>query len=316
MCLFASIDVGANTLRLLIGKFEDNKIKDIHYLRRITRLGSGVDQTGKLSTENMQASLLALKEFSSIISDLNVKHLRAVATSALREASNANFFIEQVFKETGITIEVISGEEEANLTLRGLLRSFLDPNLLKQTLFIVDIGGGSTEWILYKDERVISKDSIPIGVVKLSENFIKSDPVSEEDILKIKDNIKPFLGDIRNNIGFYLGEHTLFIGTAGTFTTIASIDLGLDMYSREKVHLHKISFEQLKKIYKEASALTLEERKNIKGLEPERADLIIPGLVFTINIMEFFRFEELIISDYGLLEGILFDIKEKIEKSL
>lgn len=316
MCLFASIDVGANTLRLLIGKFEDNKIKDIHYLRKITRLGSGVDQTGKLSPENMQASLLALKEFSSIISKLNVKHLRAVATSALREASNANFFIEQVFKETGITIEVISGEEEANLTLRGLLRSFSDPNLFKHTLFIVDIGGGSTEWILYKEERVISKDSIPIGVVKLSENFIKSDPVSKEDILKIKDNIKPFLGDIRNNIGFYLRDHTLFIGTAGTFTTIASIDLGLDTYSREKVHLHKISFEQLKKIYKEALALTLEERKKIKGLEPERADLIIPGLVFTINIMEFFRFEELIISDYGLLEGILFDIKEKIEKSL
>ncbi len=316
MCLFASIDVGANTLRLLIGKFEDNKIKDIHYLRRITRLGSGIDQTSKLSPENMHASLMALKEFSSIISELNVKHLRAVATSALREASNANFFIDQVFKETGITIEVISGEEEANLTLRGLLRSFSDPNLLKQTLFIVDIGGGSTEWILYKNERVISKDSIPIGVVKLSENFIKSDPVSKEDILKIKDNIKPFLGDIRNKIGFYLGGHNLFIGTAGTFTTIASIDLGLDTYSREKVHLHKIPFEQLQKIYKEVSALTLEERKKIKGLEPERADLIIPGLVFTINIMEFFKFKELIVSDFGLLEGILFDIKEKIEKSL
>lgn len=314
MCLFASIDIGANTLRLLIGKFEDNIISDIHYLRRITRLGSGVIQSGKLSPERMDASLSALKEFSSIISGSNVKHIRAVATSALREASNARFFIEKVFKETGITIEVISGEEEANFTLKGLLGSFSGTNLLKKTLFIVDIGGGSTEWILYRDERAISKDSIPIGVVKLNEDYIKSDPVSKDEIAKIKDNITPFLEDIKNKTGIYLDEQTIFVGTAGTFTTIASIDLGLETYSREKVHLHRIPLERLQSIYNEASQLTLEERKRIKGLEPERADLIIPGLVFTINIMDFFKFEELIVSDYGLLEGILFDMKEQIER--
>ncbi len=316
MCLLASIDVGANTLRLLIGKFEDKILRDIYYLRRITRLGSGVVHSGKLSHERMDASLSALKEFSSIISESNVKYIRAVATSALREASNARFFIDKVFKETGITIEVISGEEEANFTLKGLLKSFSGTNLLKKTLFIVDIGGGSTEWILYKDERALSKDSIPLGVVKLNEDYIKSDPVSKDEIAKIKNNIIPFLEDIKNKTGIYLDEQTIFVGTAGTFTTIASIDLGLETYSREKVHLHRIPLKRLQSIYNEASQLTLEERKRIKGLEPERADLIIPGLVFTINIMDFFKFEELIVSDYGLLEGILFDMKEQIERGI
>ncbi|MBE0425291.1 MAG: Ppx/GppA family phosphatase [Nitrospirae bacterium] len=316
MYLFASIDVGANTLRLLIGKIENNRIIDIFYERKITRLGTGVNQTGKLQQENIETSLSVLREFSSVISRYNVKHVKAVATSALREASNPDIFIERVFRETGILIEVIQGEKEADLALKGIISSCSDPTSLKQPLFIVDMGGGSTEWILYRGKKTIERGSIPIGVIKLSESYIKSDPVSEGDIIKIKDKTISFLEDIRNKIGQHLEKHTIFIGTAGTFTTIASIDLGLEGYSREKIHLHKISVERLHEMSRKLLSLSLQKRKKIMGLEPERADLIIPGLVFTISIMEFLKFNELTVSDYGLLEGILFDIKEKFEKNI
>jgi exopolyphosphatase/guanosine-5'-triphosphate,3'-diphosphate pyrophosphatase len=309
MSLFASIDVGANTLRLLIGKIEGNRVIDIFYGRKITRLGAGVNQIGKLRQENIETSLAVLREFSSIISRYKVKLVKAFATSALREASNSEIFIEKVFKETGIPIEVISGEKEADLTLKGVILSFSDSTSLKQPLFIVDIGGGSTEWILYRDKKTVDRGSIPIGVIKLSESYIKSDPVLEDDIIKIKDKTISLLKDIRNKIGHHLEKHSIFVGTAGTFTTIASIDLCLERYSRKRIHLHKISLERLQEMSKKLLSLPLQERKKIRGLEPERADLIIPGLVFTINVMEFLKFNELTVSDYGLLEGALLELQ-------
>jgi len=321
MPLFASIDVGSNTLRLLIGKVKDNRIIDVFYGRKITRLGNGVSQTGRLQDQNIEASIAVLREFSSIISRHRVKYVRAVATSALREASNSDIFIKKVSADTGISIDVISGKKEAELILKGILSSFselrsFDLNVSKnQSLFIVDIGGGSTEWIFYKDKHPaaatrtrVNMGSIPIGVIKLAVSFIKTDPVSEADTKKLNNKIVLFLNDLKNRIGHRIDRQTKFIGTAGTFTTIASIDLGLEAYSREKIHLHRLPLNRLQDICKKLLSLPLKERKNVKGLEPERADLIIPGILFTIKIMEIFKFGELTVSDYGLLEGVLFDI--------
>jgi len=311
MRLFASIDVGSNTFRLLIGNVEENKLSDVLYERRITRLGEGVDQTGRLQNKNIEASLKALRGFSSTISRHGIKCSRAVGTSALREASNSDAFIKRVFDETGISIEVISGKKEAELTLKGILFLFPDSLSTQHSLFIVDIGGGSTEWILCKDNLKIDTGGIPVGVIKLTRQFIKTDPVSDKDINELNRKIVSYLADIKPGIEKYVDDHTLFIGTAGTFTTIASIDLGLDTYSREKIHLHRLPLNRLQEMSKKLLALPLKERKKIRGLEPERADLIIPGLQFTINVMEFFGFDELIVSDYGLLEGVLLEINEK-----
>ncbi|MEW6416584.1 MAG: Ppx/GppA phosphatase family protein [Nitrospirota bacterium] len=314
MPLYASIDVGSNTLRLLIGNVKDSRIDDILYERRITRLGEGVDQTGRLQEQNIEASLSALREFSSLISKHGVKDVRAVATSALREGSNSHIFVEKVFTDTGISIEVISGEKEAELTLKGVLSSLPDPLFrIQHSAFIVDIGGGSTEWIFYKDKNFVDKGSIPVGVVKLAGSFIKTDPVSDADIKRLNNEIVSFLNDLKIRIGQYIDieKDIKFIGTAGTFSTIASIDIGLNTYSREKIHLHRLPLNRLQDMNKKLLALPLKERKNIIGLEPGRADLIIPGLQFTIKVMEIFGFDELIVSDYGLLEGILLETNEK-----
>jgi exopolyphosphatase/guanosine-5'-triphosphate,3'-diphosphate pyrophosphatase len=317
MPLRASIDVGSNTLRLLIAEVRDNRIIDIYSDRRITRLGNFVSQTGMLQDDNMDSSLSALAEFSSIISGYGVIQVKAVGTSALREASNSSVFSKKVLDTTGITIEVISGQKEAELTLAGLLASF--PCSAFQTphsAFIVDIGGGSTEWILYRDKHLIDTGSVPAGVIKLTQKHIKTDPVSEDDMQEMNREIISALNTIRENIGKQVDKHTQLIGTGGTFTTIASIDIGLDTYSREKIHLHTVSLDRLQDMNKNLAALPLEERKKVKGLEPERADLIIPGIQFTISIMRIFGFDKLTISDYGLLEGALLEKKELIGKSI
>jgi exopolyphosphatase/guanosine-5'-triphosphate,3'-diphosphate pyrophosphatase len=324
MSLLASIDVGSNTLRLLIGRIEDNRIIDVFSDRKITRLGNRVDQTGRLQDENIEVSIAALKEFSSVISRYGVLHVKAVATSALREASNADIFIEKVFDATGIPIEVIPGEKEAELTLKGVLMSFPLPPLVRgrtgglhpHSMFIVDIGGGSTEWILYRDQDHIEMGSMPIGVIRLSQNFLKTDPVSETDMIRLNREIIPVIEDLKKKIGHFIYESTLFIGTAGTFTTIASIDLRLDNYSREKIHLHRLSLERLLSMSKKLQGLSLKEREKLRGLEPERADLIIPGIQFTIKVMELFKLSELVISDYGLLEGVLLESEEANEKNI
>jgi len=309
MSLYASIDIGSNTLRLLIAKIKDKKIENTCYKRSITRLGTGIDQTGRLSDSTCDLSLAVLKEFSSLIFSYRVKHVRAVATSALREASNADIFIRRVLVETGISIEVISGEQEAELTLKGIL-SFLPGHGTSsyQSLLIIDMGGGSTEWIFYKNNLCLDKGSMPIGVIKLYGECIKNDPVSEADISRLKNKMIPHMKILAKNVSRSIDKDTCLIGTAGTFTTIASIDLGLSTYEREKIHLHRISLSSLYKMSRKLFPMTLEARKNVTGLEPERADLIIPGIQFTIMLMEFFHFHELVISDYGLLEGILLDM--------
>jgi exopolyphosphatase/guanosine-5'-triphosphate,3'-diphosphate pyrophosphatase len=159
--------------------------------------------------------------------------------------------------------------------------------------------------------------SIPIGVIKLHENFIKTDPVSEADISALSREILSYLEILKKGTMHHIDRKTCFIGTAGTFTTLASVDLQLETYSRGKIHLHRIPLSRLCDMRKRLLALPLMERKNVIGLEPGRADLIIPGIEFTINIMESFAFDELTVSDYGLLEGVLLEtLKERNEKNI
>ena len=182
--------------------------------------------------------------------------------------------------------------------------------------FVVDIGGGSTEWILLRRGCPPVMGSIPIGVIKLSGKYLKSDPVVQKEVDELENEIMSVLETLHMRIGRYFDNNLLFIGTAGTFTTLASLDLKLERYVREKIHMHRIPLERLLSICKRLIALPLKERRKTKGLEPARADLIIPGIIFTINTMKYFGFHEITISDYGLLEGALLDIEETDEKSI
>lgn len=306
--LLSSIDVGSNTIRLLIGRVENRKIIRLRTGMVITRLAAGIGETGLLNADNMEKSVSVLKAFSDIISVYGISHIRAVGTSALREAKNSEEFMRRVLSETGINIEVISGEEEAELTAKGVLFDLEK----RDASFIVDIGGGSTEWIFCRNSSPTELGTIPTGVVRLSDNHIKSDPPSKADILSLKKESDTVLSGLKTQMGHLINSRTVFIGTAGTITTLASIDIGLEVYDHEKIHRHNISLKKLYDISRRLISIPLSERKKMIGLEPERADLIIPGILFTINIMELFGFDNILVSDNGLLEGALIKLSERV----
>jgi exopolyphosphatase/guanosine-5'-triphosphate,3'-diphosphate pyrophosphatase len=314
----AAIDVGSNTIRLLIGNCREGGIEHVVYERRITRLAEGITRSGILRDDRIDASVAVLKEFSSFIEQNGIKTVDAVATSALREAVNSKVFIERVLADTGISVNVISGEKEAQLTMKGVLSSFPESVLnMYHSLLIMDIGGGSTEWILCMGKSPVGIGSIPIGVIKLLEKCIKTDPVSEADISDLNREILSAVEMFKKDIGNHMEKKAGFVGTAGTFSTLASLDLHLKTYSRGKIHFHRISLERLLGIRNKLVALPLKERMNVAGLEPGRADLIIPGIQFTIILMENFAFDELTVSDYGLLEGVFLEsLEEGDEKDI
>ncbi|HBR21406.1 MAG TPA: exopolyphosphatase [Nitrospiraceae bacterium] len=306
--LLSSIDVGSNTIRLLIGRVENRKITRLRTGMVITRLAAGIGETGLLNADNMEKSVSVLKAFSDIISIYGILHVKAVGTSALREAKNSEEFMRRVLSETGINIEVISGEEEAELTARGVIFDLPETD----SSLIVDIGGGSAEWIFCRNSSPVEMGTIPTGVVKLFDNHIKSDPPSKADTVSLRRETEIILSRIKTQMGHLINSRAVFIGTAGTITTLASIDIGLESYDHEKLHRHNISLEKLYDISGRLISIPLSERKKMIGLEPERANLIIPGILFTINIMELFGFDNILVSDDGLLEGVLIKLSERV----
>lgn len=300
--MHAVVDVGSNTIRTLIGKVKDKRLQRIFFDRAVTRLAEGVKKTGCLEKENMESSIRVLRRISKTISGYKITNVKAVGTEALRVAKNSSDFIERVFKETGIRIKIISGEEEARLTVKGVL---LGLNVGRS--MIIDIGGGSTEWVIYDSKRSESNyGSIPIGVVNLLEGHIKHDPPSPAELEALECYIEDRIRQLQAGLPDRLTDAKL-TGTGGTITTLAAIDLSLDHYEPEIIHGYHLALDRLKDMKDKLLSIPISLRKDIKGLERERADLIIPGIILTIKIMDIFKFDELIVSDYGLLEGLLLE---------
>jgi exopolyphosphatase/guanosine-5'-triphosphate,3'-diphosphate pyrophosphatase len=305
----AVVDVGSNTLRMLIGEVHNAALSRLCSDRVITRLAEGIGDSGTLGKESMQRSVSAMRSFSSKIHEYGVSRVGAVGTSALRDAANSGEFINTVFRETGLQIEIISGMREAELTSKGVLLGFEKTDL---SLLIIDIGGGSTEWILLKPDRTGSPSygSLNLGVINLLERFLRTDPPSESDLKALDGEI----GSKITTLGFsgmvsQSSPSTLrLVGTGGTVTTLASLALGLTRYDPEKVHMFRIAIGDLYDLRDLLLSLPLTRRRKMKGLEPGRADLIIPGILLTIKFMEFFGFHEITVSDYGLLEGLLMEL--------
>ena len=306
----SAIDVGSNSLRLLVGDIRDNMVSRIHSARAITRLAEGVSDSGVLQEENMRRSISVLKAFTDVMSRYGVTRAKAVGTSVLREAENSREFLERALRDSGIRIEVISGLREAELTAKGILLGLEKAD----GLLIIDIGGGSTEWIIRSGKVARGSPeygSLPLGVVTLLERFISTDPPSHNEISALTRGIDAELLPLKQERSGRFPEFATFIGTGGTITTLAALDLGLEEYNHEKVHLHVIHFENLSRLRNELLSLPLARREHIAGLERERADLIIPGILLTIRFMEIFGFRTITVSDYGLLEGLLKEMNDE-----
>ena len=312
MSLFASLDLGTNTFRLLIAEISDsNTISPILVKREITRLGEGLQKNASIQPQATKRSLKVLEDFSKIIDYYKVKKVFAVTTSAAREAKNGQDFIDQIYKSTGIQARILTGSEEAELTLNGVF-SAVDRTQSRNLVF--DIGGGSTEFILTEGISPLKTTSIHLGVVHLSENLITSDPpaLRELDCLRkyIHDSLQA--NDITNYINRYKFSTTFpaqsfLIGTAGTVTTLAAIDQKMEAYDPQRINNHILTREAVENIYQQLCILPIAERRTIPGLEKGRVAVIVPGAAIVIEIMDHFKFNQLIVSDAGLLEGILLD---------
>ena len=232
----------------------------------------------------------------------------AVSTSVARVAKNGEAFIAKVLEQTGISVRIVSGFEEALLTLKGI---FSAVDCTTHTSLLFDIGGGSTELIMTEDNVPLQIASIGLGVVHLAEDLITTDPPSPEKLSLLRNGIRnqlhsfDFNRDILNSITDT--SQSSLIGTAGTITTLAAIDQQLERYDSQKINNYRLSLNTVEDIYHLLSNTSLDERKAIIGLEEGREAVILPGAAIVLEIMDYFKFDQLTVSDAGLLEGILLD---------
>lgn len=298
----AAIDLGTNSARLLIGSVDSHsRIHPIFLKREITRLGGGFLKETGLSQKARMRSLAVMRVFADEMQHRAVKKVRAVATSAVRDAVNGVDFVDEVLRETGILLEVIDGREEGLLTLRGIFSG----TQAEGDALIFDIGGGSTEYTLAHEEIPLFTKSLALGVVRLTEGK-KSIPAMSD---KISRELDVLVEDLTLAGYPAVTPGSKLIGTAGTPTTLAGIVLGVTDYDAVSVHGHILSLDVIREIYKRILPLTPEQRLLVPGIEKGREDLILAGTLITIRTMERFGFRSLTVSENGLLEGLLLSLQ-------
>lgn len=298
---YAAIDVGTNTVRLLVVDADtDGTYRIVFQEQVITRLGERLQETGTLSPAAMERTIGALQRFAQTAKELRVEEIPAVTTSAAREAKNRTEFLDRARREAGIDLVVISGEVEATLTALGVAHA-LGPG--HATMLIVDIGGGSTEFTAFEQGRVTGYVSLPIGVVKLTEAHLKGDPPSREELQSASTSIRQSIRQVPPSLN--IPPAAILVATAGTPTTLAAIDLGMTTYDGERVTGHRLSRKRIQELLDHLCSLPLRRRREIVGLESARADVILSGTLLTREILDLLSFDELTVSDGGLREGVL-----------
>lgn len=293
------IDIGTNSVLLLVCQYQKGQIKPLLDLAAITRLGEGLQKTGVLSDAAMRRTEEQLENYLRISEQKEVSEIKAVGTSALRDAANSEDFVKRVKERLGLDIEVISGEKEAELSFVAVRR---DPVLkldLDQPLIIVDVGGGSTE-IAVGDESVKNLYSLNIGAVRANDLFLKNEPPLQSEIDALTEYVRREIVE--------LGLHTEIttIGIGGTMTNLAAVKLRQEKYDREKIHGLVITDDEISRQIKLFCSISLEKRRMVTGLEPERADIIIGGAVIFKAILEALECSQIKVSDRGLRYGIAY----------
>jgi exopolyphosphatase/guanosine-5'-triphosphate,3'-diphosphate pyrophosphatase len=298
----ASIDIGSNTVRLLILQVaKDGSVQQTDSLRMITRLGEGMDTQKRLSPQRMEDTLDALCKFRDKCADHGDKiPIHAVATSAVREAENRDEFLQLAKERTGIDIEVIPWEKEAELTLAGVCWKL---PLKDKKILVFDIGGGSTEFILSEGKNIASVCGTSMGVVRLTEKFITRHPVDEGEYAALVSHIQEELSRVREKLSAFSPE--VVIGTAGTVTTLAALDMNMFPYDPEKIHGTVLPLERILGLQDRLKQMSLEERLKWRALEKGREDLIIAGTALVIQTLLVFDCDFLTISEYSLREGLI-----------
>ena len=295
----AVADLGTNSTRLLVADVAaDGTLTDVARRTDVTRLGDGVDATGRLTEEAMERVHATLCGYRDLADQLAADRAIAVATSAVRDASNATRFQRDVRDRSGFDIRTISGEEEARLTFLGATSG---RTTAEQTL-VIDIGGGSTEYVVGKPgEPPAFHVSTRLGSVRQTERHISRDPPSAEELTALEEAARKIVADcVPAGVRVAVGDG---IAVAGTATSLAAIDQGLEPYDPARVHGYRLGLEACRRMLATLADLTLEERRRVAGLLPARAPTIVAGAVILVQSMAAFELDSIETSEADLLQG-------------
>jgi exopolyphosphatase / guanosine-5'-triphosphate,3'-diphosphate pyrophosphatase len=295
----AAIDCGTNSTRLLVA---DGPGVTVERLMRITRLGQGVDATGRLAPEAIERTLDVLREYRGVMDRTGVADLRITATSAARDAANRVELFDAAEAVVGRRPELLTGEEEGRLSFLGATFE-LDP--ADGPFLVVDIGGGSTELAVgtTEPEGVMSLD---IGCVRLTEKFLHSDPPAPEELSQALSVVRDYLDDVARQLPTTAEAATL-VGLAGTVSTVAAVELGID-YDRDAIHHFRLSRDAAEDVFRTLATETRAQRVHNPGLEEARADVIVGGTAILVAILRYFGFSECLVSEADILDGLVLSL--------
>jgi exopolyphosphatase/guanosine-5'-triphosphate,3'-diphosphate pyrophosphatase len=295
----AALDVGSNTVLMTVAERRlDGSLATIDEMARITRLGRGVDRTGRLDPESAHATLDAITEFAGRARAHGAERIVAVATAALRDAADGGAFIDEVRRRTGVELDVISGETEARLSWLAVVRGLdIAP---AARLLIVDIGGGSTEFIRAEPDRPLEVISLQIGSVRLTERHIRHDPPAPDEIAALRASADAAIDSLQWNF-----QPDLAVGIAGTVTTVCAVALGLEHYDHAVIHGYHLARADIARVLDLFGRLPLTERRLLPGLPEGRADVIFAGTALLERITAKFNLSEVVVSDQGVRWGLI-----------
>ncbi|GAA1794457.1 Ppx/GppA phosphatase family protein [Luedemannella flava] len=306
MTRVAAIDCGTNSIRLLVAdlpKQEGAPLTDLVRRMEVVRLGQGVDRTGRLAGEAIERTRVALADYATVIRDLGATRVRMVATSASRDAENADEFRDIVVATIGVPPDVATGEEEAGLSFSGAVRGL--PATAAAPFLVVDIGGGSTEFVV--GERTVDRAvSIDVGCVRMTERHLHGDPPGAAEVAAAEADIAAAVTGALDVVG--AARARTLVGLAGSVTTVAALVLNLSHYQPERIHHARLSYDDVAKVCADLLAMTRGQRLALPAMHPGRADVIGAGALVLRVLMERAGADAVIASEHDILDGIAWSL--------
>jgi exopolyphosphatase / guanosine-5'-triphosphate,3'-diphosphate pyrophosphatase len=301
----AVVDIGTNSTRLLVADVADGRVSEVERRSRVTRLGRGVDLSGQLSSEAVEAVCEVIADYVSLYQEAGAETVTAIATSAVRDASNGEAFVAELRERFALTARVLDGDEEARLTYLGATSEHPPavPTL------VIDIGGGSTELIVGTGAEIAFHTSLQAGVVRHTERHIASDPPTVAEM-------EALAADVRGPIEAAVEEMpevqvAAGIAVAGTPTSLAAVELGLEPYDSKRVHGHVLSLATIQRLLSQLASAPLAERVQVPGMHPDRAPTIVAGVVILTETMRTFGLERIEASEHDILYGAALTASEQ-----
>jgi exopolyphosphatase/guanosine-5'-triphosphate,3'-diphosphate pyrophosphatase len=299
----AAVDIGTNSTRLLVAEVDgtgaEARLRPLDRRMRITRLGQGVNRARALAPEAIIRTVDVLRDYRCALDELGVDRVRATATSAARDASNRDDFFEPATDVLGVTPELLSGEEEATLSFAGATTDLDAPG----PYLVVDIGGGSTEFVLGADAPT-GLVSLDIGCVRITEQFLHSDPPAPEELANAIATVRDLVADIPRVVPGAAEAGTL-VGLAGTITTVAAIEQGLPEYDPSRIHHFHLTRHAAEDVFRTLATESAEQRAHNPGLERGRVDVIVGGAVVLVSVLRVLGYDEVLVSESDILDGLV-----------